>query len=82
VKVGIKGKGAEIKWVDIQELPVTKELVKFKKETNETISKLESALGELRTDIKNTAETLKSRIRDLEHYVALKEGGNNEEDII
>ena len=82
MKVGIKGKGAEIKWVDIQELPVTKELVKFKKETNETISKLESALGELRTDIKNTAETLKSRIRDLEHYVALKEGGNNEEDII
>jgi hypothetical protein len=82
VKVGIKGKGAEIKWVDIQELPVTKELVKFKKETNETISKLESEIDELRIAMKNTTETLKSRIQDLERYVTLKEGGNNEEDII
>lgn len=82
MKVGIKGKGAEIKWVDIQELPVTKELVKFKKETNETISKLESEIDELRIAMKNTTETLKSRIQDLERYVTLKEGGNNEEDII
>jgi hypothetical protein len=52
VKVGIKGKGAEIKWVDIQELPVTKELVKFKKETNETISKLESELRETKEELK------------------------------
>lgn len=52
MKVGIKGKGAEIKWVDIQELPVTKELVKFKKETNETISKLESELRETKEELK------------------------------
>lgn len=51
MKVGIKGKGAEIKWVDIQELPVTKELVKFKKETNETISRLESELAETKQEL-------------------------------
>jgi hypothetical protein len=52
MKVATKGKGAEIKWVDIQELPVTKELVKFKKETNETISKLESELRETKEELK------------------------------
>jgi hypothetical protein len=52
VKVGIKGKGAEIKWVDIQELPVTKELVKFKKETTELIESLKSELKETREELK------------------------------
>ena len=53
MKVGIKGKGSEIKWVDIQELPVTKELVKFKKETAETISKLESELAETKKELQS-----------------------------
>lgn len=52
MQVATKGKGSEIKWVDIQELPVTKELVKFKKETNETISKLENELAETKQELK------------------------------
>ena len=75
MKVGIKGPGDRIKWVDIQDLPVTKELVKFKKETADTIKRLSDELAE-------TKQELKGRIKDLEYYVALKEGGKNEEDII
>ena len=51
MKVGIKGKGAEIKWVDIQELPVTKELVKFKKETLDQIKELKNNLAETKKEL-------------------------------
>ena len=45
MQVAVKGKGSEFKWVDVQELPVTLEFVKFKKETQEVISKLEKELA-------------------------------------
>ena len=54
MKVGIKGAGDRIKWVDIQDLPVTKELVKFKKETEKTISELERELAETKQELKKT----------------------------
>jgi ribosome-interacting GTPase 1 len=52
VKVGTRGKGNEIKWVDVQDLPVTKEFVKFKKETTELIESLKSELAETRKELK------------------------------
>jgi len=76
--VATKGKGAEIKWVDIQDLPVTKELVKFKKESNEVIEKLKNDLGASELQRKKLSE----RIKMLEKYVITKEGENDEEDII
>jgi hypothetical protein len=54
VKVGIKGPGDRIKWVDIQDLPVTKELVKFKKETADTIKRLSDELAETKQELKKT----------------------------
>jgi len=76
VKVAIRGKGEHIRYVDIQDLPVTKELVKFKKETNQIID-------ELRKELAETKQEFKRRIKDLEHYVTLKEeGGQDEKDII
>ena len=76
MKVAIRGKGEHIRYVDIQDLPVTKELVKFKKETNQIID-------ELRKELAETKQEFKRRIKDLEHYVTLKEeGGQDEKDII
>ena len=55
---------------------MTKELVKFKKETNQIID-------ELRKELAETKQEFKRRIKDLEHYVTLKEeGGQDEKDII
>jgi len=54
VKVGIKGAGDRIKWVDIQDLPVTKELVKFKKETADIIKRLSDELAETNQELKKT----------------------------
>lgn len=54
MKVGIQGKGSEIKWVDEQDLPVTKEFVKFKKETTELINSLVSELKETKQELKKT----------------------------
>jgi tmRNA-binding protein len=54
LKVGIQGKGSEIKWVDEQDLPVTKEFVKFKKETTELINSLVSELKETKQELKKT----------------------------
>ena len=54
MKVGIKGAGDRIKWVDIQDLPVTKELVKFKKETADIIKKLSDELAETNQELKKT----------------------------
>ena len=44
MKVGTKGSGGHIKWVDIQDLPVTKEFVKFKKETDKLVTNLTKEL--------------------------------------
>lgn len=44
MKVGTKGPGGHIKWVDIQDLPVTKEFVKFKKETDKLVTNLTKEL--------------------------------------
>jgi len=54
VKVAIRGKGEHIRYVDIQELPVTKELVKFKKETNQIIDELRKELAETKQELEKT----------------------------
>ena len=54
MKVAIRGKGEHIRYVDIQELPVTKELVKFKKETNQIIDELRKELAETKQELEKT----------------------------
>ena len=51
MEVAIKGKGGEFKWVDLQDLPVTKEFVKFKKETEELIAGLKTELVETKREL-------------------------------
>lgn len=51
MQVGIKGKGSEIKWVDIQELPTTKEFVKFKKESEFDIAELKKEIALLKEEL-------------------------------
>lgn len=51
MEVAIKGKGSEFKWVDVQELPVTKEFVKFKKETDQIIVGLKDELAETKKEL-------------------------------
>ena len=51
MKVVIKGKGEAVQYVDLQELPTTKEFVKFKKETLETIDKLKAELEETKLEL-------------------------------
>ena len=48
MKVAVKSKGDQFKWVDVQDLPVTKEFVKFKKETSDLIESLKNKLEETR----------------------------------
>ena len=54
MKVAVKGKGSEFKWVDIQELPVTLEFVKFKKETQEVINDLKNELAVTKKELEKT----------------------------
>lgn len=51
MQVGIKGKGSEIKWVDIQELPTTKEFVKFKKEQESELAELKKEIALLNQEL-------------------------------
>ena len=44
MKVGIKGKGGEIKWVDESELQVAKDFEAYKTETAKTIADLQESL--------------------------------------
>lgn len=66
MKVAVKGKGSEFKWVDIQDLPVTLEFVKFKKETNELIIALKNELAVTKKELEkaklNNIEIVKGLI--------------------
>jgi len=51
MKVLVQGRGENLKRVDVQDLPVTKEFVKFKKETNELIESLKREIAELKNEL-------------------------------
>ena len=51
MKLLVQGRGESLKRVDVQDLPVTKEFVKFKKETAELIESLKREIAELKNDL-------------------------------